>query len=78
MPRRARPPLPGIHIPGPAPSRRMHPLLLLLLLALALPMAPASGRPNVLFLAVDDLWNDLGCLGATHVPTPAIDRLAAS
>ena len=56
----------------------MPPLLLLLLLALALPMAPASGRPNVLFLAVDDLRNDLGCLGATHVPTPAIDRLAAS
>jgi len=48
-------------------------------LILAFPvMAQASERksPNVLFLAVDD-WNDwVGCLGADRVQTPNMDRLA--
>ena len=34
-------------------------------------------KPNILFLAVDD-WNDwVGCLGADRVSTPNMDRLAA-
>jgi arylsulfatase A-like enzyme len=54
-----------------------------LLIALALgacratPTVPAA-RPNVLFIAVDDLRPELGCYGATHAITPHIDRLAAS
>jgi len=37
-----------------------------------------AGRPNVLFLAVDDLRPELGAYGASHMRTPAIDRLAAT
>ena len=34
-------------------------------------------RPNVLFIAVDDLRPDLGCYGETRIKSPQIDRLAS-
>jgi uncharacterized sulfatase len=40
--------------------------------------APAAERPNVLFIAVDDLAASLGCYGDLVAKTPHIDRLAAS
>jgi arylsulfatase A-like enzyme len=53
----------------------------LLTALLGLLAASASGaepeRPNVLFIAVDDLRNWLGCYGDVQAKTPNIDRLAA-
>jgi iduronate 2-sulfatase len=48
------------------------------LLGLALPSVHAAKRPNVLFIAVDDLANSLRCYGDLLAKTPNIDRLAAT
>ena len=52
---------------------------LLLLYALSsLLFASAVARPNVLFIAIDDLRPDLACYGDPVAITPHFDRLAAS
>ncbi len=57
----------------------MKTLLRLTLMALASAGAAfaAAGKPNVLFIAVDDMNADLGCYGSPVVKSPNIDKLAA-
>ncbi|MCB1120143.1 MAG: sulfatase, partial [Verrucomicrobiae bacterium] len=38
--------------------------------------ASAADRPNILFIAADDLRLELNCYGQTHVHSPNFDRLA--
>jgi arylsulfatase A-like enzyme len=41
------------------------------------PPAAAAGKPNILFILIDDLgWMDLRCQGNPHLETPNVDRFA--
>ena len=51
--------------------------LLLAALAAAAEPTPTPARPNVLFIAVDDLRAQLGCYGDPVAITPHLDNLAA-
>ena len=54
-------------------------LILVLAQSNALGPAPAGAKPNVLFIAIDDLNDWVGCLaGHPQAQTPNLDRLAAS
>lgn len=55
----------------------MKQLLLTLVLALTSLTTLAAPRPNVLFLAVDDLRPQLNCYGQSFMHTPNMDRLAS-
>ena len=50
---------------------------ILAILAAASGALPAAEKPNVLFIAVDDLKPLIGCYGDTRIKTPQIDRLAS-
>lgn len=39
---------------------------------------PQASKPNILFIAVDDLRPELNCYGRKHIVSPNIDKLAAS
>ncbi len=54
----------------------MRKALIILLFTLIARWSAASGRPNVLFIAVDDLRPQLHCYGKTFMKTPHLDKLA--
>jgi iduronate 2-sulfatase len=58
-------------------SRKFQLTLVLLALSLLTMETRSAERPNVLLICVDDLRPELGCYGAEHIQSPAIDRLAA-
>jgi iduronate 2-sulfatase len=53
-------------------------LVLLAGWASAAESAEEDRRPNVLFIAIDDLRNDVGALGAGHAKTPHLDAFATT
>lgn len=58
----------------------MRPVFSTLIVLFAAGLAPGAEpakKPNVLFIAVDDLKPALGCAGDRHAITPNIDKLAA-
>ena len=56
--------------------KKFTPLLLLQLLLLIVGVHAQKQKPNILFIAVDDLRPELGAYGSKLVKTPNIDRLA--
>ena len=51
-------------------------LLRLLIVLLASGLARAAERPNILFIAVDDLRPEFGAYGASYIKSPNLDRIA--
>jgi len=63
---------------GPAVVRSCGGAFVALLMLVAATAGQAAERPNVLFIAIDDLNDWVGCLGGhPQAKTPNIDRLAA-
>jgi arylsulfatase A-like enzyme len=56
--------------------RKTIPMILAVMAAFVLPTS-GQAKPNVLFIAVDDLVTTLGCYGDRYAQTPQIDSLAS-
>ena len=62
---------------GASRMRMIFHVSVVLILLCNAPVFSDEQRPNVLFIAVDDLRPQLGCYGMSSMRTPHIDRLAA-
>ncbi len=68
---------PGGLRPSACSALRGRGVLCVLLILTTVAQVAVAERPNVLFIAVDDLRVELECYGDAHVKSPNIDRLAA-
>jgi iduronate 2-sulfatase len=57
-------------------ARKAAGILLFTALALIATSGARADKPNVLFIAIDDLRNDLGALAVAHALTPQLDAFA--
>ncbi|MDP3070278.1 MAG: sulfatase [Opitutaceae bacterium] len=55
---------------------KLHPFTPLFLLASCTLALAAQNRPNILFVAVDDLRPEFGAYGASYIQSPHMDRIA--
>jgi arylsulfatase A-like enzyme len=55
-----------------------HPFLAVLAASFLILPSSLAEKPNILFIAVDDLRPELGCYGKDHIKSPNIDALARS
>jgi len=71
--------IPSLHFRRTRPAWIALTLLGLALGGARLPaqLTAVGARPNIIFILADDMgYGDLGCMGATDIKTPHIDRLA--
>ena len=75
-----RSPEPHFTLPGsiPMPFRICRIILMVAIVLSIAPSVQGASRPNVLFIAIDDLRPELGCYGATHIHSPNIYAFAAT
>lgn len=68
--------------PSPRPASAVFAAIIVAVLTASSPAAaaaPAPAKPNVLLIVADDLgYHDTGFQGSREIPTPHLDRLAAS
>ena len=70
----------NVSLNNPSLSTAMKPILILSCFACLLSTEAFSAepkKPNVLFIAVDDLRPELGCYGKTWIKSPRLDKLAS-
>lgn len=59
-------------------NQRFRKIICFFLVAFVAGWTSAAERPNVLFIAIDDLRPELGCYGSAVAKSPNLDRLAAN
>jgi iduronate 2-sulfatase len=59
------------------PVTRKYLSMILVMISTTIVMAGTPKKPNILFIAIDDLRPELGCYGGAQVKSPNLDKLAS-